>query len=52
MNKNKPAAPRNTSIPMTKPAAQRIQSAVDSTPNPSPAQTRFKSRAMSTAAKK
>lgn len=47
---NKPAASRST--PMTKPAAQRIQSAVDRMPNPSSAQQGFKSRVMSTAAKK
>lgn len=52
MNKNKPAAPRSTGTPFTKPAAKRIQSAVDSMPNPSPAQTRFKSIVMSTVAKK
>lgn len=49
---NKPAAPRSTGTPMTIPAARRIQSAVDKMPNPSPAQQGFKSRAMSSAAKK
>lgn len=49
---NKPAVPQKVTTPMTKPAAQRIQSTADRTANPSAAQQGFKSRAMSTAARK
>lgn len=46
MSKNKPAALRSNSNPVTKPASERIQSGVDRKLNPSPSDQRFKASAM------